>query len=112
MTNYLRVALPHLCSVCGAIGTAVHSESFHPGDAALHYGRSFRCQACGATTEADGDRVPEDVRPAFYREHGKFGLQLVAEQGRVSEIARIFRKVLGLAISDALELARGSADVA
>lgn len=92
------------CSRCDAAGHVVYVASATPEG--VRFSASFQCGSCGAAFEADGNEIPDDVRPLFTKEHGAWRLVVLGLGPERARAMHGLRERLGLSPADVGALLR------
>ena len=98
------VDAPVQCPRCNSLGRVVYvARGTREG---IRFSASFGCVYCGHAFESDGKGIPDDVRPLFYKEHGRWRLVVLGLGPNRSEAMRSLRDRLGLSIAEVGDLLR------
>jgi rubredoxin len=72
----------------------------------VRFSASFACSFCGHAFEADEKGIPDDVRPLFYKEYGRWRLVVLGLGPNRAEAMRGLRDRLGLSLAEVADLLR------
>lgn len=92
------VSSPTACPGCNTPQQTHYNAYSHR--TGVRFSTSFHCTQCDLATEADGIGIPEDVRPLFYAQHGKWALQITDTGPLKAKVLQSVRDLLGLGVLD------------